>query len=195
MNPRAIAALGIALAGAVPLGAAWNAAYPDAPPPGMTGGFGEPTCVQCHFEGFQPASGGGLVIEGLPAKYTPGSRYVLTVALDRPDMGRAGFQLAARFVEGPARGRQAGAVRPLADDAMVTELVGVAYVHQTLGGSRLAEPGRARWRVEWKAPSPAQGAVAFHVAGNAANGDESALGDHVYAFEAKVAPARGSASR
>ena len=195
MSARAVAALGIALAGAAPLGKAWSAAYPDAPPPGMTGGFGEPTCVQCHFEAFQPASGGGLEIEGLPAKYAPGARYMLTVALDRPRMERGDFELAARFAEGPARGRQAGTFRPLADDTMITELGGVGYVHQTLGGSQPAEPGRARWQIEWTAPSPGDGPVAFHVAGNAANGDESALGDHVYAFEAKVAPARRSASR
>lgn len=179
MNARGVAALGIALAGA---------AYPDAPPPGMTGGFGEPTCVQCHFAGFQPASGGGLEIEGVPTKYEPGSRYVLTIALDRPGMERAGFELAARFAEGLARGRQAGAFHPLADDAMVTELGGVVYVHQTLGGSQLAEPGRARWRIEWTAPTPAAGPVVFHVAANAANGDESPLGDQVYAFEANAAP-------
>ena len=195
MSSRAIAALGIALASAAPLGAAWIIAYPDAPPPGMTGGFGEPTCVQCHFEAFQPASGGGLEIEGLPAKYTPGGRYVLTVALARAGMERGGFELAARFADGPARGCQAGAFRPLADDTMITELGGVGYVHQTLGGSQLAEPGRARWQIEWTAPSAADSPVAFHVAGNAANGDESARGDYIYVFEAKVVPARGSASR
>src|SRR5690606_8758969 len=46
--------------------------YPDRPPPAHTGGFGEPTCQQCHFDAPLNDPGGALYVEGLPERYTPG---------------------------------------------------------------------------------------------------------------------------
>jgi len=37
-----------------------QAGFPDGPPPAHTGGFGEPTCRACHFDGDLNAEGGGL---------------------------------------------------------------------------------------------------------------------------------------
>ena len=183
-------AFAVALAAAAPLAAAvgFSSGYPDAPPPGTTGGFGEPTCVSCHFAAT-PDTLGSLVLRGLPATFETGRRYVLTVELAREDMAAAGFQLSARFAEGPARGLQAGAFRVLGNDATVTARAGVDYVHQTLAGTVPSPPGVARWRLGWTAPGKASGAVRFHIAANAANGDESQLGDHVYALEEKVVSA------
>jgi hypothetical protein len=183
------AALGVALA-AAPLAAAvgflW--AYPDGPPPGTTGGFGEPTCVSCHFAPT-PDTLGSLSLRGLPATFEPRRTYELFVELAREDMAAAGFELSARFACGPARGRQAGAFRILGDDVALTHQTGVDYVHQTLAGAAPSTPGRARWRIEWTAPAERSAAVRFHVAANAANGDESPLGDRVYALEETVGAA------
>jgi hypothetical protein len=183
------AALGVALA-AAPLAAAvgYFSAYPDGPPPGTTGGFGEPTCVSCHFAST-PDTLGSLALHGLPPALEPGRTYELIVELAREDMAAAGFELSARFACGPARGRQAGAFRKPGDDVAVTREAGVDYVHQTLAGSAPSTPGRARWRIEWTAPVGRSVAVRFHVAANAANGDESPLGDRVYALEKTVGAA------
>ena len=62
------------------IGAPVGAVYLDGPPPGHTGGFGEPTCAVCHFDVPEPDPAGGLVIEGVPEAFTPGERYLLTVA-------------------------------------------------------------------------------------------------------------------
>ena len=190
MKRGAGGALAVALAAAAPLAAAagFLTPYPDAPPPGTTGGFGEPTCVSCHFA-TTPDSLGSLALRGLPATFEAGRTYELTVELARADMAAAGFQLSARFASGPARGRQAGDFRILGDHAAVTAQSGVDYVHQTLAGAVPSTPGLARWGIEWTAPGKGSASVRFHIAANAANGDESPLGDRVYALEETVRPA------
>lgn len=159
-----------------------RAGYPDAVPPAHTGGFGEPTCIACHFDGELNAAGGGLALEGIPAVYRPGERYRITIALRRGEMERGGFQLAARFAEGAAAGRQAGSFRAPDERVKVTEGTpgGVQYASQTRPGIQLTAAGRIEWVVEWTAPASAPGPVVFHAAGNAANGDESQFGDLVY---------------
>ena len=62
--------------------AAIPAFNPEVPPPGHTGGFGEPTCVICHQGSDLNAFGGGVTIEGLPSEYVQGARYLLTVLLE-----------------------------------------------------------------------------------------------------------------
>ena len=184
---RAAAAIAIGLSAAAPLAGVRVPSYPDAPPPGMTGGFGEPTCVACHFAPSEPDTGGVLILRGVPASYAPGHEYVLSIELERAGLERAGFEVSSRFSEGCESGRQAGVLAAPDAGAAVTEAAGVQYAHHTEPGTRPAERGRARWTLRWTAPDRASGPVAFHVAGNAANGDGSALGDRVYAIEATTA--------
>lgn len=185
---RAAAAIAIGLSVAAPLAGVRVLSYPDAPPPGMTGGFGEPTCVACHFAPSEPDTGGVLILHGVPGSYAPGFEYELSIELERVGLERAGFELSARFSEGCDSGRQAGELTAPVAGADVTEAAGIQYAHHTEPGTRPREPGRARWTVRWTAPDRASGTVAFHVAANAANGDASALGDRVYAIEATTAP-------
>ena len=149
--------------------------YPDGPPPGHTGGFGEPTCRACHADNPLNAPGGSLALGGLPAVYQPGASYRLTVTLGRRDLRRAGFQLAARFDSGVT----AGSLTPLDSSVAVTPSpAGVSYAHQTRAGSTRRET--AAWTLEWRAPDSARATVAFHVAANAANDDASEFGDFIY---------------
>jgi hypothetical protein len=159
-----------------------QAGFPDGPPPAHTGGFGEPTCRACHFDGDLNAEGGGLTLGGIPAAYAPGEPYRITVTLRRGEMKRGGFELAVRFAEGAAAGRQAGSLRALDERVKVTEGTpgGVQYATQARPGVQLSEAGKIEWVVEWTAPPAAAGPVAFHAAANAANGDESQFGDFVY---------------
>jgi hypothetical protein len=163
--------------------------YPDGPPPATTGGFGEPTCVSCHFAST-PDGSGSLELHGLPARYEPGETYELAVELARPDMVAAGFELSARFAAGSERGGQGGSFRVSGDGLAITREAGVDYVHQTLAGSVPEKSGRALWWISWTAPDGELFPVVFHVAANGANGDESPLGDRIYATQESVAPAR-----
>ena len=151
--------------------------YPDGAPAGFSGGFKEDSCQACHFQHDLNLSPGRVVIDGVPARFAPGEKYTVTVTLTRTDMKRAGFQLAARFKEG---GAQAGSLAPASSEQ---SRVGIAlqgniqYANQKKAGSVVAA-GAVRWTIEWTAP--ASGTVVFHVAANAADGNESADGDFVY---------------
>lgn len=170
------------------------AAYIDGPPPAHTGGFGEPTCHACHFDGPVDDPAGGLALEDVPVAYEPGRGYLIRVVLTRPEMARGGFEMAARFAEGERAGAAAGSLRGVDARVEVTRVdsSGVAYAHHTEAGSALANPGTAEWTVEWTAPDAVAGPVIFHVAANAANDDLSAFGDHIYTASAVSRPAIGT---
>jgi hypothetical protein len=156
-------------------------AFHDGPPPAHTGGFGEQTCAECHFDGGANDPAGSLSLNGVPDGFVPGTRYRLEIAVTHPEMRSGGFQLAARFADAPREGQQAGAVHAV--DARVTVLADqqrdVQYAQHSSAGATLTGTAASSWGVEWEAPAEA-GAVVFHVAANAANNDLSALGDVIY---------------
>lgn len=182
MRASAESLLLLALAPAVVLAAAGApvAGYPDAPPPGHTGGFGEPSCHACHFDADVNEPGGTLVVEGVPERYEPGETYRLAVVVSHPDLAGGGFQMSARHPDGT----QAGSLEPV--DARVATMAegDVVYAYHTAAGLAPVESGAVRWIVEWTAPA-AGGDVVFHVAANASDGDESPFGDRIYTLETR----------
>lgn len=160
--------------------------YPDGAPPGFSGGFKEETCHACHFHQELNAAGGSVTIDGVPAMFTAGERYALTITLTRPGMKRAGFQLTARFKDS---GAQAGGLAPGAGEAervAVENQSGVQYAGQRKAGAGVSGDA-ARWVVDWTAPASG-GAVVFNVAANAADGNDNADGDFVLTATAGAAP-------
>lgn len=160
-----------------------RSSYPEAPPPAHTGGFGEPTCHACHFDSVPQPASEALDVRGLPSSgYTPGESYRLTVTLTREGMGRAGFQLAIRFADGPDRGAQAGTLK--SDDARTEITIDgtppVQYIHHTRAGTALTSAGTAAWSFTWIAPD-GDAPISIDVSANAANDDASEFGDYVYA--------------
>jgi hypothetical protein len=159
------------------------------PPVGFSGGFGEDTCVACHFEADLNTGPGSLAIEGLPDSWQPGESYAVTVVLTRPGMKIGGFELTARFAEG---GAQAGSLAPAAGheaQMKVSSSFDVQYAHHVRAGTEVVKADTARWTVVWTAPVQA-GTVLFHAAGNAADADDSQFGDYVFATEADLAAAK-----
>ncbi|HEY3279815.1 MAG TPA: choice-of-anchor V domain-containing protein [Gemmatimonadales bacterium] len=165
------------------------ALYKDGPPPAHTGGFGEPTCRQCHADAELNDSGGSLLLGGLPGAYEPGRSYDVTVTLRRAGMLRAGFQLAARYAAGDRTGTQAGMLVPADRRTKVLRdtLSGVLYAEHSLVGTTVTAGGdSARWVLRWTAPGTSHGPVVLHVAANAANDDDSPFGDFIYARAVQV---------
>jgi hypothetical protein len=104
-------------------------------------------------------------------------------------MALGGFQLTARFA---SDGRQAGTIVPAADDGArvrVEEEGAVQYANQTREGAVGMGGSAARWKVAWTAPAQAEGRIVFHVAANAADGDGTSEGDHIYTFSTESFPA------
>ena len=160
----------------------------DQPPLAHTGGFGEPTCIVCHFDGTLNDSAGSLTIEGVPARHQPGKRYRLTITVRHPELKLAGFELASRFATGPDSGRQAGVLSTIDERAKVTTDDGthVQYAHHMRSGTTPLPPGVGRWTVEWVAPTAGSAQVVIHVAANAANDNDSPLGDYIFARSVSV---------
>ncbi len=156
-------------------------AHFEAPPAGHTGGFGEPTCRACHDDGPLDAPPGTLEVRGLEAPLLAGETRIVTITLWSPDMTSAGFQAAVRWAEGARSGAQAGRLEAAggAVAVLVDSASAVQYAHHTAGGTGVAD-GTARWRFRWVVPERA-GPVVLHVAANSANGDNSPLGDLIYA--------------
>ncbi len=83
------------------------AAYRNEPPPAHTGGFGEPTCHQCHFDANLNEPGGSLEVRGFPETYEPDRTYMLEIVVTGPRLRTAGFQLAIRYLAGARAGTSA----------------------------------------------------------------------------------------
>lgn len=170
---------------------AFSAAHDVGPPPGVSGGFGEPTCLNCHTGEPLNAYGGSVRVEGLPDAFEPGQSYPLAVVLSAEGTVLAGFQLTARYADGGRAGDPAGVLSPLDGRVTVTSgETGQPYLHQTQAGSIPESDTGTSWMLEWRAPD-AGGPVVFNVAANSANGDQSPLLDLVYASEVRVEPAGG----
>ena len=187
---RAAAVAGVcalALAGAPRAGRG----YVDGPPPAHTGGFGEPTCAACHLGATVDSTGGSLQVTA-PATFTPGGEHAVEVRLVRAGMRRAGFQLSARFAGGPLAGQQAGELVPAEPPEPPVQVVTahtVSYAGHTPATAERIEGGTALWRLRWRAPvGAAASAVVFHAAANAADYDDSELGDRVYVASATSRP-------
>ena len=167
-------------------------AFQNGPVPGVTGGFNEPTCGQCH-QGKPP--GDRALTVTAPKTYRPGQTYQLRVTLSRKGLEVGGFEVAARYRSGPQLGKQAGDLR--AADARTQVVTGnvVQYAQHTDAGSRAAAPGKLTWVVQWRAPAQSAGEVIFHVAANASNADSSPLGDAIYTAEAVARPAPAGGRR
>ena len=190
--------MALAVACALALAAAPRAGlgYVDGPPPAHTGGFGEPTCAACHLGATADSPGGSLRVIA-PATFTPGGEHAVEVRLVRAGMRRAGFQLSARFADGALAGKQAGeliAAEPPEPPVQLVAAHAVSYAGHTPAATEAIEDGTARWRVRWRAPaSAAASAVVFHAAANAADYDDSELGDRVYVASATSRPAESTA--
>ena len=157
--------------------------------PARTGGFGEMTCHQCHSDNPLNEPAGGITLAGIPASYTPGERYLITVAVARPQLVKAGFQMSARFGAGDNAGRNAGAFQPADEmtEAIPDDGGRITYIQHTNAGTDVRTPGGGRWTFAWIAPAGG-GSVVFHAAANAANGDGLSRGDFIYTTTATLPP-------
>ena len=158
--------------------------YVSNPPPGHTGGFGEPTCQACHTDAELNHPDAALTVEGLPDRYAAGAAYRITVTVTGLGQARSGFQASLRFADGPRRGLQAGflSVTDRRVRVATDTLSSVQYAVHTEEGAELVGDETGAWVVEWTAPSSG-GSVVLHVAANSANGDNSPFGDLIQTLE------------
>lgn len=158
-------------------------AYVDGPVADRDGG-GALTCRDCHFHDEQLAHSGAITVKGLPDRYEPGGVYRLVLKLSHPEMKRGGFQMSVRNGEG----RQAGDLETGGGHIKIAPDPdsGVTFAQHSKDGA-LFTGVNASWSVLWSAPKTLS-PVTIYAAGNASNGDDSALGDVILLFERTIEP-------
>jgi uncharacterized protein (TIGR03437 family) len=175
-------------------------AYSTGPDAGHSGVPGEPgTCAVCHTQSGAKLSGSvGVKFPG-GLTYTPGVAQQLVVTVADPAQKRWGFQLTARPSALPST--VAGSFTPGSDGFTQLvcvpadldsghELYGIGcsgsaanplqYIEHTSSGTRRGQTGSADFAFTWTPPAAAVGNITIYVAGNAANGDGTDNGDHIY---------------
>ena len=184
------------------LGAALPAlifAYATGPDATVAGVPGENTCASCHS-----GSGTGSVTVTFPngSTYTPGVKQHLVVTVTDSAQRRWGFELTAR--QSTNNKAQAGTFTPGSDG--YTQLIctqttfqseshacpasmPLQYIEHTLNGTRLGQTKSATFAFDWTPPAADVGSVVVYVAGNAANGDGTERGDHIYTQKYTLTPA------
>lgn len=160
-------------------------AYPEHLTGAFTSGFGEEACRSCHFDYDLNPAGGSLTVSGIDEPISAGERLEIQVTVERNELGRAGFQLSARY----PNGSQAGQFNIKSNERLTfTETTpdSLQYVQHSAKGSEPTGSGISSWTIVWQAPESPQDTVIFNIAANAANGDQSEFGDFIYAKEIEV---------
>jgi hypothetical protein len=123
---------------------------------------------------------GGVRLEGLPSMWVPGDVYSLRVVVTHDTARRWGFQLSATG----SNGEQAGDLLPGPDGRTAVQTATVnglqlQFIQHTSLGSTIDGPNT--FEFSYRAPTNASaGAIRFHLAGNATNGNGANTGDFVY---------------
>ncbi len=99
-----------------------------------------------------------------------------------------GFQLAARFASGEARGHQAGTLTATNGRSRVITApdTGIQYAQHAIAEGAVGRSGEASWTMRWDAPPCSDAPIVFHFVANGANGDASEFGDSIYVSEHSI---------
>ena len=161
--------------------------FSSGPPVNRTGNAadGGLNCSACHST-FGSANSGTGHVSVSTVSYIPGQKQSITVTVEDPDAQRWGFQITARYRSN--ENVEAGAfvpnplirVRCDPDGRNAPCGGGKEFVEQTAPYTQLGTRGSGKFTIEWIAPERDYGEVVFYAAGNAANGDGTNNGDHIY---------------
>jgi uncharacterized protein (TIGR03437 family) len=171
--------------------------YANGPDPRKTGAPGDQTCTEsgCHTGTALNGGGGNAVLtSSAGTTYTPGQQQTLSLTITDSRARVYGFQASARVDSNPANG-QAGNFVAAASQIVICEngsLRGSAGCPanasvQFIEHSRPSSSNTINFT--WTAPSSDVGPVTVYVAANAANGNGSESGDHIYTTKLQLSPA------
>ncbi|HLK48521.1 MAG TPA: choice-of-anchor V domain-containing protein [Bryobacteraceae bacterium] len=206
-----------AVLGAIPL-LIWAHEYgPDAGYSNVPGELG--TCAQsgCHLGTANNPANQGSVAVTFPngQTYTPGVTQHLTVTISDPATTQKawGFQLTARnsgsaqTEAGTFASNDANTLIMCAPANLSTERevdysatqpqvcpsnMPLQYIEHSLTGYNSTKgPSSGTYQFDWTPPATAVGNIIIYVAGNAANGDLTTSGDHIYTKTYTLTPSTG----
>ena len=169
---------------------------PDAGAAGVPGENGTCSQVGCHTGTAVNAPGGSVSVTFPGAlSYSPGATQHLVVTVDDSKQRRWGFELTARLAGDPTQ--MAGTFSPtdkrtqlICSSANLVRQqnfstacpanLPLSYIEHTQAGYDFLQPSPGTYEFDWNPPATDVGPVVIYVAGNAANGDLTSNGDHIY---------------
>ncbi len=177
------------------------------PDPHYTGvqGTGEQTCnaTNCHVG--TPLNGGGGSLKVTAADgttYTPGKKQTITISITDSAARVYGFQATARLSS--SRTTMAGTFTPGANQQVLCASVDNSDLGVNRQDPRPCPSGQplefiehtralttSTITVDWTPPASASGDIEIWVSTNAANGDGTERGDHIYNTSLKLSAASG----
>ena len=167
------------------------------PPASFTGAPDESSCIACHSDFPINSGGGNIRVTGLPAVYTPGAQYPVTVTVNHENGVVYGFQTTAINAQGQTAGTYTLPAQNPPQMQTVTGVIGTItrrYVQHTQAGILPTQFNTKSWTFNWTAPAQRSGGVVFYAAGNGANSDGSTSGDYIYTGFAATCSARTNAN-
>jgi uncharacterized protein (TIGR03437 family) len=135
--------------------------------------------------------------------YVPGVTQHLVVSIDDAKGRRWGFELTARLAGDtktmggsftPTDGRtqlmcaSADLIRQVNAKSSCAANLPLVYVEHTQAGYQVNQSGPGRYEFDWAPPAADAGPVTIYVAANAANGDLTQNGDHIYTASYTLTP-------
>lgn len=160
---------------------------------GRTGSPNEQTCINgCHSSFALNDGTGSVSITSSNMtnwEYMPGDTYTVSVTVDR--VGNSLFGLGVECLTGSTPAQNAGTL--LISNSAETTIKSITVnsvlrrnvVHKLNGG---VGTNSKTFTFKWIAPTSNVGNVTFYAAGNAANGNNSTSGDHIYTTSQVVTP-------
>jgi len=151
--------------------------FSGAAPSGYTGANGV-TCAQsgCHSGNALNASGGSVVISGIPDNYTPGTTYTFSVTITHGSANRNKWGFAVKAI-----GSNNSNVGSFTTTNINADLIGAGEIGHVSAPSQSGATYTFN-NLRWTAPATPQSTeqtVRFFAVGNAANGAGSS-GDFIY---------------
>lgn len=186
------------LLGIVTTCAVW--AFPFGPPNGVTIAPADRpgvSCTLCHI-GTALNGGGGSVRLVFPngLTYTPGQAQNINIVINDAIAAIYGFQMTARLESGPDT-QPAGNFVPGTNQKVVCSNNSIEPATGCAGNGiqwlEHSQPSLSSTiAVQWMPPAAGAGNVHIYVSANAANGDNTRNGDHIYAADYVLTPAATS---
>jgi uncharacterized protein (TIGR03437 family) len=168
-------------------------AYEYGPPPGSAGPPSDLTCGSPACHGGSTGMGSVAITFPDGLSYVPGVKQHVVVTITDPVQKRWGFQATVRPAANP-RSSEAGDFESTdtytqvvcQDDSQKPAGQPCAmnpdfqYVEHTTEGTRLGTSSPVSFEFDWTPGTTTTGDLLFYVAANAANGDGTNFGDHIY---------------
>ena len=159
------------------------------------GAPGDRTCLssKCHAGNDLNSEKAIIQIDGLPAVYSPGEIYEITLQLEQAGAKKFGFQATVADEAGMAFGTLTsleGQDTQLLSDARYKTKTNRQYLTHTIKGINGPKKGESPvWKMQWQAPEVASSSSLFFFAFNAANGNKKKTGDYIYTRSYEIKPA------